>query len=246
MYRSDNVMDENPEWITLNTYLPGSGNVFDIEAHPFKPDVVYITRSSKVFVSEDRGFSWEDITGSLPDINQNSLAAYRNSIDGIYVGADAGVYYRDASMDDWVMFSNGLPVDASVNEIEIYHNPENPAEDLIRAGTYGRGLWSSPMWQDQPTANFEVDQNTVPVGCAINFVDLSEGVPTSWQWTFTGANPATSNEKNPEGIYCLSPGTYDVSLTVSNSEGTDTYTVTGYIEVTEASVPNVMFTVAIQ
>lgn len=244
LYRSDNVMDDNPDWITLTNSLPGSGSVLDIEAHPFNADVVYITRSNKVFVSENRGMTWVDITGSLPNINLNSLAAYKNSIDGIYIGADAGVYYRDASMDDWVMFSNGLPVDASVNEIEIYSNPANPAEDVIRAGTYGRGLWSSPVWHGQLTALFEADLITTSVGCAINFFDLSEGVPTSWQWTFTGADPSTSNEKNPQDINYISAGVYDVTLTVSNSEGTDTQTISGYIEVAEASAPDVVFTVS--
>jgi PKD repeat protein len=241
MYRSDNVMDESPEFMSLTTYLPGSGNVFDIEAHPFNEDVVYITRGSKVYVSENRGFSWEDITSSLPDINMNSLAYYKNSNNGIYVGSDAGVYYRDASMDDWIMFSDGLPFDASINEIEIYHNPDDPSEDVIRAGTYGRGLWSSPMYQEEPIANFEADQTNIPVGCPINFFDLSTGVPTSWEWTFEGGTPSSSTEKNPENIAYASQGTFNVSLTVSNSQGNNTNTINGYIEVSEGAVPEVYF-----
>ncbi|OQX74089.1 MAG: hypothetical protein B6D61_11890, partial [Bacteroidetes bacterium 4484_249] len=141
MFRTDNVMAENPEWISLSGFLPGSGHVFDIESSPVDENVVYITQGSGVYRSDDKGFNWTDITGSLPDINMNSLAYYKNSIEGIYVASDAGVYYRDASLDDWVMYSTGLPVDASVNEVEIYHNPDNPEEDVIRAGTYGRGLW---------------------------------------------------------------------------------------------------------
>ncbi|MCD4697578.1 MAG: PKD domain-containing protein [Bacteroidales bacterium] len=241
LYRSDNIMDETPSWVTLTTFLPGSGNVFDVESHPFDAEIVYITQSSGVFVSNNRGFSWEDITGTLPDINMNSLAAYVNSLDGIYVGSDAGVYYRDAFMADWVMFSNGLPVDASINEIEIYHNPDNPGDDVIRAGTYGRGLWSSPLWHGQPVADFEADETSVPVGCAINFYDLSSGVPTEWDWTFEGATPATSTDKNPEGIMYMNQGTFGVTLTVNNSEGTDTKMVSDYMTVSEATVPDVYF-----
>ena len=241
LYRSDNVMDEQPDWITLTSFLPGTGNVFDVEAHPFNEDVVYLARSGKVYVSNDKGFTWTNITGSLPDINMNSLAAYVNSIDGIYVGSDAGVYYRDASMDDWIMFSNGLPVDASVNEIEIYHNPDSPEEDAIRAGTYGRGLWSSPVWVGTPAAGFEADETTAPAGCEVNFLDLSSGVPTSWEWTFEGGSPETSNEKNPQGIIWLNEGTYDVTLTVSNAEGTDTKTIPDYITISGSAVPEVYF-----
>ncbi|MCB2221655.1 MAG: PKD domain-containing protein [Bacteroidetes bacterium] len=241
LYRSDNVMDDQPEWINLSGFIPGTGNVLDIESHPFDPDVVYASRSGKVFVSQNRGMNWEDITGSLPDININSIAFYLNSMDGIYVGSDAGVYYRDAHMDDWVMFSNGLPIDASINEIEIYHNPENPEEDVIRAGTYGRGLWSSPVWHDAPVAAFEAEETNIPVGCPVDFYDLSSGVPTSWEWTFEGGTPAVSTDKNPEGIVYTTEGTFSVTLTVSNAEGTDTETINGYMEISETAVPDVYF-----
>jgi len=241
LYRSDNAMENNPDWISLTAFLPGGSNIFDVEAHPHKGDVVYITQTTKVFVSEDRGYTWEEITGTLPAINMNSLAAYVNSVDGIYVGSDAGVYYRDASMTDWILYRNGLPVDASVNEIEIYNDPESPEEDMIRAGTYGRGLWSSPVWHGQPVAEFTAEETNLPTGCEVNFHDLSFGVPTSWEWTFEGATPATSNAKNPEGIIYEEEGTYSVTLTVSNIEGTDTKTMTDYIVVSETAVPVVYF-----
>ena len=241
MYRSDEVMEDNPEWINLSQFLPGSGSIRDIESHPFDENIVYMSRGSKVYKSDNKAYSWEDITGTLPDINMNSLAFYPNSQEGIYVASDAGVYYRDASMVDWIMFSNGLPIDASVNEIEIYHNPSDPSEDAIRAGTFGRGMWSSPLWQGVLEANFEADQTNVPIGCEINFFDLSPGVPTSWAWTFEGATPVSSTQKNPEGISYATEGTYDVSLTVSNTEGSDTKTITGYITVSETAVPEVSF-----
>lgn len=241
LYRSDNVMSDSPEWVTLTSYLPGSGDVLEVEAHPFNEDVVVITRGSKVYRSDNKGYSWTDISGSLPAINMNSIAFYLNSIDGMYAGSDVGVYYMDASMNDWVTYSTGLPVDASINEVEIYHNPANPAEDVIRAGTYGRGLWSSPMWHDIPIANFEASETSVTVGCGVDFFDLSSGVPTSWSWTFEGGTPATSTLKNPSDIIYLNEGTYDVSLTVTNSSGTDNETIAGYIIVSETAGPLVNF-----
>lgn len=239
LYRSENVMDENPEWLSLSP--SGSGNILDVQTHPTEENIVFITRGSKVFMSEDKGFTWTDLSGSLPDINMNSLAIYPYSNMGIYVGSDAGVFYRDAFMDDWDMFSVGLPVDASVNEIEIYHNPANPTEDVIRAGTYGRGLWSSPIWQDIPVADFESTETSVPVGCEIGFTDLSSGVPTNWEWTFEGGTPSTSNEKNPEDIIYLEEGVFTVTLEVYNSEGNDSKTIVGYMEVSATAIPEVYF-----
>ncbi|MCD4736521.1 MAG: PKD domain-containing protein, partial [Bacteroidales bacterium] len=243
LYRSDNVMAGQPDWMDITQQLPGNENVRDIEAHPFNEDIVYITQGSKVFVSENRGMTGDDISVSLPAIAMNSIVYYVNSLDGIYVASDAGVYYRDATMNDWVMYSNGLPVDASINEIEIFHNPANPSEDVIRAGTYGRGMWSSPMWQGMPTAYFEADETIIPAGFTVSFTDLSEVVPTSWQWTFDGGTPATSTEKNPQ-IQYISQGVFDVTLTITNSEGSDSKTITGYITVGETTAPEVYFTVS--
>lgn len=241
LYRSDNVMEDDPDWINLTSFVPGSGDILDVETHPHKADVVYLSKSSKIFVSDDRGITWEEITGTLPEVNMNSLAAYINSVDGIYVGTDAGVYYRDASMTDWIPYRNKLPIDASINEIEIYHNPADPTEDVIRAGTYGRGLWSSPVWHGSPVADFSVDETNPPIGCEVNFADKSLGVPTFWEWTFEGGTPQTSIEKNPQGIVYEEEGVFTVTLTVSNIEGTHTESKTGYINVSGTAVPEVYF-----
>ena len=241
LFRSDNVMDDEPAWTELSSNIPGNGNIRDIEASPYDEDVVWVSKGSKVYKSVDRGMNWENITGTLPDINMNSLAYYVNSQDGIYVASDAGVYYRDATMDDWIMYSDGLPVDASVNEIEIYHNPDNPAEDVIRAGTYGRGLWSSPVWQGTLSADFEVSETTIPTNCAVDFKDLSTGIPTSWQWTFEGASPSSSTEKNPQNIVYDSEGTYSVTLVVTNAVSNDTEIKSGFITVNADLLPDAGF-----
>jgi PKD repeat protein len=71
----------------------------------------------------------------------------------------------------------------------------------------------------------------VNVGGAIDFTDLSLGNPESWSWTFEGGTPESSSEQHPAGILYLDPGTYMVSLTVTNALGSDTKTVDDYITV---------------
>lgn len=41
----------------------------------------------------------------------------------------------------------------------------------------------------------------VPVGVPVRFHDKTEGYPTEWEWTFEGAEPATSDAQNPEVTY---------------------------------------------
>jgi hypothetical protein len=40
--------------------------------------------------------------------------------DGIYIGTDIGVYYRDNSTNGWIDFSQGLP-NCEVSDLEIYY-----------------------------------------------------------------------------------------------------------------------------
>ena len=85
-----------------------------------------------------------------------------------------------------------------------------------------------------PTADFTASATSVKTGETVTFSDASEGSPSQWQWSFPGGTPSSSQDKNPQVKYA-SAGTYDVSLTVSNAEGTDTKTVSNMITVTAST-----------
>lgn len=78
-------------------------------------------------------------------------------------------------------------------------------------------------------ADFGVNNTTVCLGTPVTFTDRSYHGITSWTWNFgdgvtlSGSDPAV--HQNPEHLY-ENPGTYTVSLTVSNgtSQVTDTQT----------------------
>jgi PKD repeat protein len=81
------------------------------------------------------------------------------------------------------------------------------------------------------TANFSGTPLAIPVGGTVNFTDLSTGSPTSWSWSFTGGTPATSTTQNPTAIQYNTAGIYTVSLTATNSNGSDVETKLNYITV---------------
>ena len=76
----------------------------------------------------------------------------------------------------------------------------------------------------KPKADFTANERRGVKPFTVNFTDLSTGNPTSWTWKF--GDGTTSTERNPVHTY-QKEGAYDVSLTVSNSYGTDTVTKTG-------------------
>ncbi|MCF8232219.1 MAG: PKD domain-containing protein [Bacteroidales bacterium] len=75
---------------------------------------------------------------------------------------------------------------------------------------------------------FSASDTNVQIGTEVQFTDESCGNPTSWEWTFEGGTPSESNEQNPVVIY-EEPGTYDVTLTISEGSNEETLTKEGYI-----------------
>lgn len=82
-----------------------------------------------------------------------------------------------------------------------------------------------------PVAHFTANQTLISTGGNVNFTDISSGNPTNWNWTFAGGNPSTSNIKNPQNITYNAPGIYQVSLSVSNANGSNSVTKNQYITV---------------
>ncbi|MGJ8661474.1 MAG: PKD domain-containing protein, partial [Bacteroidota bacterium] len=79
-----------------------------------------------------------------------------------------------------------------------------------------------------PTASFSGTPNNICAGQSVTYSNSSTGSPTSYSWTFAGGTPSTSTASNPTVTYS-SAGNYTVSLTATNSSGSNTSTLTNYI-----------------
>lgn len=79
-----------------------------------------------------------------------------------------------------------------------------------------------------PEANFTGNPRSGAGSADVDFQDLSTNNPDSWQWDF--GDGGSSTVQNPSHTY-TSPGTYDVTLTVSGLGGTDSTTKRDYITV---------------
>ena len=228
MYRSDNINASSPTYTNLTSSLPTTSWPRDIEAHPFDADSVFIVQSKKVYASGNKGSSWTDISGtSLPNVNVNCIV-YDSSTGGdLYIGTEMGVYFKKAnSFNTWIRFNGGMPEAIDVTELEIFYGASRE-ESRIKAATYGRGLWSSPLYT-KPTADFTSDNTQLCLGQEVQFTDQSEGFYTSISWTFPGGIPGTSTDPNPKITY-NTPGTYTVSMIVSNINENSTKVKTNFI-----------------
>jgi len=102
-----------------------------------------------------------------------------------------------------------------------YHILNSDGDTLVEMTTTNFGF--------EATHNFCIENNGLVVdinsasgicnNSTFDFMDLSDGNPTSWFWEFDGGNPANSNLQNPSNIIFDTPGNYDVTLTIVDANG---------------------------
>ena len=152
IYRTTNG---GTNWGMISLGLPGN-TYTGIAVSATDPNVVWVTMSGytsgqKVYATRDGGTTWTNISGTLPNVPANCIAFDKQANEALYVGMDVGIYYTDSTMSDWVIYNNGLP-NVVVDDLAISYSTRK-----IKAATFGRGLWESPMWTD-PT---NIPENSV-------------------------------------------------------------------------------------
>jgi PKD repeat protein len=125
---------------------------------------------------------------------------------------------------------------------------QNPSHTYTTPGTYtvtltGTNIYGSTVstradyvtaTQVPPVASFTAAPTSGHAPVPVRFTDTSTNAPTAWHWDF--GDGETSTSRNPTHIY-RAAGTYTVSLTVTNSGGSDTETKTDLLTIYAAGDP---------
>ena len=70
----------------------------------------------------------------------------RSPNQGIYVAVNGAVYYRNNTMNNWTLFTNGLP-NVRIDDMDLFYG-SSAGENRVRVGTFGRGMWESSLFDD--------------------------------------------------------------------------------------------------
>ncbi|MBI3895366.1 MAG: hypothetical protein HY313_05500 [Acidobacteria bacterium] len=128
--------DGGKNWV-LAAPLPNRF-VTSIAVHPQLPEQAIVGLSGfgsgHVFLTNDRGSHWQDISSNLPDIPVNAVLVDARVPDRVYLGTDIGVF-RSESDGLWSVLNQGIP-----NAI-VLGLSQNSATGLLVAATHGRGVF---------------------------------------------------------------------------------------------------------
>lgn len=100
-----------------------------------------------------------------------------------------------------------LPINAYIDELAIWKGTAVPIADLYP---------QTGEIYAVPHANFLKNTTEIRYPLSLQFTDTTEGIPTTWNWSFGDGN--TSTAQNPTFTYTI-PGVYTVSLNATNSLG---------------------------
>lgn len=197
---------------TWNAYLPGSGMII------YHIDQNYINAHwSSNSVNDDethQGVDIEEADGTLTTNNNGDAG-------DPFPGTTGKTSFTDQTSPNSLSWA-GAPTNKPITNIS--HSSG------VITFTYMGGATTL-------NADFYANQTVIQAGQSVTFSDMSVSPSgtniTSWQWTFQGGTPSTFNGQNPPPITFNSPGSYTISLAITNSaSNNDTETKNGYITVT--------------
>jgi hypothetical protein len=138
-------------------FNPGNFDISSITVDPHDATgaTVYATIMGfgypHLYRSTDFGAHWLNLSANLPDAPANAVVVDPNDANTVYLALDTGVYVTQAittcpTTNCWSVLGTALP---NSPVVALAAGANLPIGDgrrgLLRAATYGRGLWQTPL-----------------------------------------------------------------------------------------------------
>lgn len=130
-------------WKIISEGLPMRW-ITSISADPNIKSKVYITLSGyrynesipHVFVSENNGSNWKDISRGLPPVPVNDLIIDPETSGHIVIATDIGVWRSENDGRSWQLLGDGIPI-TIFNDLHFQRSSRK-----LAAASYGRGMYT--------------------------------------------------------------------------------------------------------
>ena len=246
--------DDGNVWVTSNyaaTWQPIAPPphrwVTRIAVDPTNPAIAYATVSGlrwndplpHIFRTGNRGASWTDVSGNLPDAPANDVIVDPRDPALLYVATDVGVFASGAEGTTWSPLGAGLPDGVIVNDLEFVPGTTS----YLYAATYGRSMYRLDVtnrvatvppvavgpslrlegprpnpWRDATTLAY-----VLPAAGSVTFDVLDvAGRPVATLehgWHAAGPGHVTWSGRDARGA-AVSPGVYFARLRAGGNEAT--------------------------
>lgn len=209
----------------------------------------YNQNGDEAILYEIAGVNWHELTHAYQHVPQNAggynggteffgfiegtadavriLAGYHNTRSPYPGGNWRDGYTTSGFFIEWVQKSYDKDFLYKLNRSCLTINPwsyEKAFQEIF--GQSVQSLWDQYQWYlqnggNEAVAQFSISKNLICKGETVEFTNSSFNNPDSYYWEFTGGDITGSSDINPVVTYEI-PGTYSVSLTATNSDGSTT------------------------
>ncbi len=140
--------DAGGSWFEITAGLPLRW-VTRVVADPVQRNTIYVTLSgfvadehaAHVYRSTNRGSTWVEIDGNLPDAPVNDLIVDPADNRTLYAGTDVGVYATRNLGAGWFPLGQGMPLQV-IHDLSLH-----AASRTLVAATHGRSQWKLDLSQ---------------------------------------------------------------------------------------------------
>jgi hypothetical protein len=169
-------------------------------------------------------FRWNNTMGSAPFLINSNIGTQVYDIElhngVLYIATDNAL----KSYDGVVLSTITTYAIGKINVLESF------GTKLAIGGSFqnlnGNGILDRLAYMElitAPVSNFTVFNNTICDGSSLTFANTSTGNVDSYFWDIQGGTPSTSNAQDPGTVVFNNPGTFVVTLTVTNAGGSTSH-----------------------
>jgi photosystem II stability/assembly factor-like uncharacterized protein len=160
---------DNGTWYERSSGLPQSGAwVRNVAIHPTNTNMAYALMNGitgqKIFRTTNRGSSWTNITGNLPNVPVSDLIPHPTDNNKLYLSSEFGCYKTSNGGANWYRWNYGMPENLpsanTINDLAVIDSMAQNGKYYIVAATYGRGFWMREISGDDPIG---IVNNSTPV-----------------------------------------------------------------------------------
>ncbi|MFN8548751.1 MAG: hypothetical protein U0527_12500 [Candidatus Eisenbacteria bacterium] len=148
---------DGTSWTERSTGLSTEVEVRTVEPHPQDTNVAYavmkgFTAAAKVYRTSNRGISWINISGNLPNVPMGDLVVHPSDSNRLWVGTEFGCYRTIDGGAHWERWNNGMPEATIVTEMGSIDRTAVDGTFWVVAATYGRGIWKREVSGTDPVS----------------------------------------------------------------------------------------------
>ncbi|MFA4859759.1 DUF2341 domain-containing protein [Methanoregula sp.] len=195
--------------------------------------------SSNYYTTEETATAYAPFTGASIDMSRVKAAQV---ITSVTAGSAKGIMLFNGTSWPQYWTTGAGEVKVNTTDVTPYLTADNNMV-LMRSANEGWGMEPylailNVEYQGTavsvPVAAFSGTPTSGTAPFTAIFTDTSTNSPTSWLWDFSDSSSVNATVQNPVHTYA-SAGTYTVSLTATNTAGSNSLVKSGYITVSAGS-----------